>query len=573
MALPLQFLDDVRDRLTLSEIVRRRVPLGRKGRKWAACCPFHKEKTPSFFVDDEKGFYHCFGCGKHGDHINFLMENDGLGFLEAVKELADQAGLQMPRLQPEEAERAKAQKGLSDVMELVTKFYEVSLRAPAGQAARSYLNSRGIGAETVETFRLGFAPQGELIAAMAQRGVEPRVLVELGLLRQYDDRPHPVEMFRNRLMFPITDRQRRVVAFGGRLLGPGEPKYLNSPETPLFTKGRLLYGLAQAQRAALDAKELIVAEGYMDVLALSKAGLAQAVAPLGTAVTEDQLRLLWKLVPTPTFALDGDRAGRAAALRTMDRALPLLQPGRSLRFAWLPNGEDPDSLLKSRGMGALTPLLDAAIPLSDLLWQKHFEPKPETPEVRAGAWKALLKELEHLRDKTLVATFTADYQARFEAAFGVRQIAPVAPVRHDERRVRKPYQAALQDASPNLRSEDLRRGEEEALLTLMLARPDIALDAIGDPGEYQLSDPDANKLFERLFDCAVRLPNLDKQSVATYVRDVGLGATLAKFDSKSMRTIAGIMDTELNEQELSAKVKDIWGTLAAPARRARPCLR
>ena len=577
MAFPPQFLDDVRDRLTLSEIVGRRVPLKRKGREWTACCPFHQEKTPSFFVNDEKSFYHCFGCGKHGDHIGFLMESDGLSFLEAVKELADQAGLKMPEMRPEDAEKAEARKSLSEIMELVTKFYEVSLRAPAGQGARSYLENRGIRAETVKKFRLGFAPQGELIPAMAQRGVEVAALVELGLLRQYEDRPNPVEVFRDRLMFPITDRQGKVVAFGGRLLGPGEPKYLNSPETQLFAKGRLLYGLAQARRAALDAKEVIVAEGYMDVLALSQAGLSQAVAPLGTAVTEDQLRLLWKLVPTPTFALDGDRAGRAAAMRAVDRALPLLQPGLSLKFTWLPDGEDPDSLLKSRGLGALTPLLDGAAPLSDLLWQQHFEPPPETPEARAGAWKTLLKDLERLSDDTLRATFAADYEARFEATFGVRQIAQTTVPRRDYSRSwppkRKPYQAAMQDASRDLSSHTVLRSAEGALLTLMLAQPQIALDAIGDPGEYQLSDPAANALFQQLFVCAVRLPTLDRDGVTTHVRDAGLGATLAQFDTKSMRTIAGITDTELSEQEFSAKVMDIWGTLTAPAKRAKPRLR
>lgn len=577
MAFPSQFLDDVRDRLTLSDIVGRRVPLKRKGREWTACCPFHQEKSPSFFVNDEKAFYHCFGCGKHGDHFRFLMESDGLSFLESVKSLADEAGLSMPEMHPEDMERAKARKSLSEVMELVTKFYEVCLRAPEGEASRRYLDARGIRAETVKKFRLGFAPQGALVEAMAQRDVSQETLIQLGLLRVYEDRPTPVEVFRDRLMFPITDRQGHVVAFGGRILGKGEPKYLNSPETELFSKGRLLYGLAQARRAALDSRELIIAEGYMDVIALSQAGMAQAVAPLGTAVTEDQLRLLWKLVPTPTFALDGDKAGRGAATRAVERALPLLKPGLSLKFAWLPEGEDPDSLIRTRGLTALTPILDGASALSDVLWRHHFDPLPQTPEARAGVWQALIKDLDRLTDETVKATFAAEYEARFEADFGIRHIAQVSGVAPKQafqfRKPSKYHSKSEMKWSGDLRHPIQSSLAEDCLLTLLIYDPVITLDLIGEPGSYTFANPAHNDLFQFIFVAALRLPTLDKDALLSHVRDAGYGPTIAQFDTGSMRTKAGLKGPELSEQEFSAKVTDVWGKLTSPTRRAMPRLR
>ena len=311
-------------------------------------------------------------------------------------------------------------------------------------------------------------------------------------------------------------------------------------------------------------------------LALAQAGLAQTLAPLGTAVTEDQLRLLWRLVPTPTFALDGDRAGRAAALRAVDRALPLLKPGLSLKFAWLPEGEDPDSLIKRRGLGALTPILQAATPLSEVVWQSHFDPRPATPEARAGAWQALVRDVERLSDATVRATFTAEYEARFEGDYGVRQLALPATERQEFRPWKKiPAYYRREDLrwSGDLRQPPNSLGLEHMLMTLLVDRPETTIAAIGDPGQVRLSDAKTNELFQLFFVSAVRLASLDKTTVHSHVREAGLGATLAQFDSNTMRTKAGICGTELSEQEFSTKVMDIWGKLAAPATRARPRLR
>lgn len=579
MGFPPQFLDDIRARLTLSDIVGRHVALKRKGREWTACCPFHKEKTPSFFVNDEKGFYHCFGCGMHGDHIGFLIESQGLSFMDSVKTLADEAGLTIPEMRPEEIEREKSRRSLNEVMELVTKFYEVTLRGPEGEVARTYLQSRGINADTVKKFRLGFAKDGALSAAMAQRNISEDTLIELGLLRRYDNRPKPVEVFRDRLMFPITDRQGNVNAFGGRLLGRGEPKYLNSPETALFKKGRQLYGLAQARRAAFDSKHVIVTEGYMDVIALSQAGLPQTVAPLGTAITEEQLMILWKLVPTPTLALDGDRAGRAAANRAISRALPILKPGLSLKFAWLPDGEDPDSLVSARGLNSFSGLIANALPLSEALWQAHFLPPPNTPEERAGSWHMLQKDLAQITDQTVRGAFSAEYEQKFANEFGIRNMAHQDTGakkfgrKGQDKKPLKRYEKIGLDRSYGLSVVGLRRANEAILITLLLNHPEWTLSAIGDPTSHQFSDPEMNKLIQSIFISAVRLPTLDKEAVHTHVRNAGLGATIAQFDTSSMRTKAGITDTQLSKEEFSAKVLDIWGKLTGPTSRPKPRLR
>ena len=329
MAFPPQFLDELRARLPVSEVVGRKVRLLRKGREHSGLCPFHNEKTPSFTVNDEKGFYHCFGCGAHGSVIDFAMETEGLSFPEAVEKLAGQAGLQVPQSSPEERERAKVRSTLYDVLEQVCDWYEDQLTRPGGRQAYDYLKQRGFTDETIGRFRLGFAPdgRGKLLQAMESRGIERRQLVEAGLIKLPEGGGDPRDYFFNRVMFPITDGRDRVIAFGGRILGDGQPKYLNSPETPLFHKGRNLYNYAMAREASKDAGTVIVAEGYTDVIALAQAGLPNAVAPLGTALTEEQIGLLWRIADEPVLCFDGDNAGERAALRAAERAMPILKPG------------------------------------------------------------------------------------------------------------------------------------------------------------------------------------------------------------------------------------------------------
>ena len=385
MAFPPGFLDELRNRISLSGLVGRRVKLTRRGREHAGLCPFHHEKTPSFYVVDDKNFFHCFGCGAHGDAIGFVMRADNLDFLEAVEKLAGEAGLAVPQATPEEREKAQRQKTLLETLEAAAAFYEARLWGPAGGRARDYLQARGLDPDTIRRFRLGWASEDRqaLRRALARDFPEP-LLLEAGLIHDPAD-GEPFDYFRGRVMFPIGDRAGRVIAFGGRVIADGQPKYLNSPDSPLFEKGRVLYGWSAARAAATNGRDAIVTEGYMDVITLHRAGFPSAVAPLGTALTEFQLHELWRLGPEPVLCFDGDAAGQRAALRALHRALPLLRPGYSLRFAALPSGEDPDTLIRRGRHSVFEQALAAARPLADMLWESEVRGTPrDTPERLAG---------------------------------------------------------------------------------------------------------------------------------------------------------------------------------------------
>jgi DNA primase len=421
MSLTPQFLDELRARTSLSTLIGRQVKLQRAGREWKACCPFHQEKTPSFTVNDEKGFYHCFGCGAHGDAIRFMTEARGLSFMDAVKELAGSAGLEVPAPDRRAQERAERASSLYDVMEAAARWFADQLAGIEGSAARTYLERRGIDHATAARFGFGFAPdsRAKLKTALAGHGMDK--LIDAGLLIAVEGEAgapvkEPYDRFRGRLMIPIRDQRGRVIAFGGRILGEGEPKYLNSPDTPLFDKGRTLFNLDRAGPASRTAGRLLLAEGYMDVIALDQAGIGEAVAPLGTAVTEGQLERMWKLAPSPILCFDGDAAGQRAAVRAALRALPHIGPGRSLAFVTLPPGQDPDDLLKSRGRPALEALIEKAEPLVDRLWQHELAAEPlDTPERRAGLRRRLLDHASAIGDADVRAEYRSELLRRFES--------------------------------------------------------------------------------------------------------------------------------------------------------------
>lgn len=384
MSLSPQFLDELRARTTLSTLIAKSVKLTRAGREFKGCCPFHQEKTPSFYVNDDKGFYHCFGCSAHGDAIRWLTDQRGLAFMDAVKELAQAAGLDLPAPDPRAAARAVRAKGLHEAMADAARWFAEQLNGIEGAEARALLDKRRISPETARAFSLGFAPdaRGKLRAALKDYG--DALLVEAGLLIQVEDK-EPYDRFRGRLMIPIRDTRGRVIAFGGRVIGAGEPKYLNSPDTPLFDKGRTLYNLDRAAPAARKAGRLIVVEGYLDVIALAQAGIDEAVAPLGTALTEMQLELLWRHVDVPLVCLDGDSAGQKAAIRAAQRAVAKLAPGKSLAFVTLPDGKDPDDLVREGGAPAFAAATQTTRPLIRVLYDaERSQTRPETPEGRAA---------------------------------------------------------------------------------------------------------------------------------------------------------------------------------------------
>ncbi|WP_127114154.1 DNA primase [Shimia sediminis] len=410
MSLPPGFLDELRTRTSLTQVVGRKVMWDArksnqgKGDMWAPC-PFHQEKTASFHVDDRKGFYYCFGCHAKGDAISFVQETENVGFMEAIRILADEAGMQMPERDPRAQEKADKRTQLVDVMEQAVQFFRLQLKTGAGAAARDYLEGRGLGEAARDRWEIGFAPDSweALTEHLKGKNVSPDLILACGLSRPSTRGGNPYDTFRNRIIFPIRDARGRCIAFGGRAMDPNDnAKYLNSPETELFDKSRSLFNHGPAREAAGKGQPLIVAEGYMDVIALAEGGFGAAVAPLGTAITENQLQLLWRIAPEPIIALDGDKAGLRAAMRVIDSALPMLEAGKSLRFALMPEGQDPDDLIRAKGAGGVQKVLDAAMPMVDLLWQREIEGKVfDSPERKAALDKTLREKLMLIRDPSI----------------------------------------------------------------------------------------------------------------------------------------------------------------------------
>lgn len=428
MTLTPAFLDELRARTSLSTLIGRTTKIQKAGREYKACCPFHNEKTPSFTINDEKGFYHCFGCGAHGDAIRWMTDQRGLPFMEAVKELAQAAGMDVPAPDPRAAKRAEAARGLHDVMAAAQSFFEDQLGGIDGAGARAYLQERGISDQTRRAFGFGYAPDSRGKLKTALRDFGDPMLIEAGLLIDPDGDRDPYDRFRSRLMLPIRDIRGRVIAFGGRILGQGEPKYLNSPDTPLFDKGRTLYNIERASPASRRTGRIIVVEGYMDVIALAQAGFEDAVAPLGTALTEDQIARLWQMSDVPLLCFDGDSAGQKAAFRAATRALPLLQPGMSLAFATLPAGQDPDDLIRAEGPSAMDTIFKIAEPLVDRLWNHERAAAPlDTPEQRAGFKQRLSALTQQIAHPDIRAHYNRAFKERYDALFFSRPDQAGAP--------------------------------------------------------------------------------------------------------------------------------------------------
>lgn len=418
MALSPQWLDELRARVTLSSVVRRTTKLQKAGREWKACCPFHSEKTPSFYVNDEKGFYHCFGCQAHGDVIRWMTDQRGLAFMDAVKELAAEAGLELPAPDPMAARKAEQRAGLHDVMAAAQEWFRAQLDTPQGAAAREYLKSRRFDGHTLDRFGFGYAPNSRnaLKEALGRYG-EP-MLVEAGLLIEVEERD-PYDRFRDRLTIPIHDARGRVIGFAARILDTGRkdaPKYLNSPDTPLFDKGRTLFNLHRAAPASRKSGRIVVVEGQMDAIALAAAGIDEAVAPMGTALTEPQIEMLWRLCDKPILCFDGDAAGRRAAIKAATRALPLLRPGHSLLFVTLPAGMDPDDVLRSAGMQEIDRLLAEPASLLDMLWQHERDTTPLTsPEDKARLKERLIAHAEAIQHPDIRSLYRRELLDRFSA--------------------------------------------------------------------------------------------------------------------------------------------------------------
>jgi DNA primase len=506
MAFPPRFLDELRQRVSLAEIVGRRVKLTRRGREYIGLCPFHKEKSPSFNAVEDKGFYHCFGCGAHGDVIGFVMQTESLSFPEAVEQLARQAGLDVPQESREERERAAREATLQGAVDAACAFFEKMLHGPEGREARAYLERRGLDEATIRRFRLGYAPDGrDLLKRALAKQIPETLLIEAGLLRRPEGGGETYDYFRDRVIFPIGDRRGRVIAFGGRVMGEGQPKYLNSPDTPLFQKGRVLYGWALARAAAAKDPSAIVVEGYMDVIGLHRAGFATAVAPLGTALTEAQIEELWRLAPEPILCFDGDAAGQRAAGRALTRALPILKPGFSLGFATLPSGEDPDSLILHHGAAAMRQILDRARPLAEVLWSLETAKPMDTPERRAALEKRLEQHVRLIAERSVQEHYRNFFREKLAATFGARR-GPMGgrPAHAKWPANRRPGERAKftrfgappfgRETAPAGDPGLLTRRREEVMLALILNHPFLLSEIEEDLVAIELAAPDLDRL-------------------------------------------------------------------------------
>jgi len=542
MNFPPQFLDEIRQRVPVSDVVGRRVPLKRAGRELVGLSPFKKEKTPSFTVNDEKGFYHCFASGEHGDVFTFLMKMEGLSFPEAVERLAGQAGLAMPVQSPQEAERYKRQTTLMDCLAAAAEWYEAQLRSDAGAMARDYVRRRGLRQETVKSFHIGYAPNSRtaLKEAMLARRFTEAQLVESGMLIKPEDGGQTYDRFRNRLMFPIRDRQGRVVAFGGRALdADARAKYLNSPETPLFHKGHLLYNLDKARKAAQTSRRVIVVEGYMDVIGLAQGGFPDAVAPLGTALTAEQIAELWRLADEPVLCFDGDSAGIKAAFRAVERVLPILQPGKSLMFAYLPQGEDPDSLVKSEGPRAMQTVLDGARPLSDVVWDMLMEShRTDTPERRSGFEKALFGTINTIRDDGVKASYREAMRQRLRRHFSPQ---PSGWGKAASRRFTPPpVSMALKNSLVAISGKDAQTIREAVIVMTVINHPALLEQHSELFSELHFHSPHLDKLRSLIIPIFADDSGLESEALGPYLKDRGCEDLLNRLEALA----GGRSDTE-----------------------------
>jgi DNA primase len=542
------FLDEIRDRVPISSLIGQRVSWDRRKTNasrgdWWACCPFHGEKSPSFHCEDRKGRYHCFGCGVTGDHFRFLTELDGLSFPEAVERVAEMAGVPLPARDPVSEQREKDRASLTDVMEMATSFFEQKLQAAEGARARAYLRERGLAPATQAAFRLGYAPDGRnaLKEFLAAKGVEKAQIDACGLT-VFEDVPVSFDRFRDRIMFPIPDSRGRIIAFGGRAMSADVPaKYLNSPETELFHKSNVLYNFARARKALGRDGTVIAVEGYMDVIALAQAGIEGAVAPLGTALTENQLDLLWRMSPEPVLCFDGDQAGLKAALRAADLALPAVQPGRSVRFALLPDGKDPDDLVRAEGAGAFRAVLAEARPLADMIWARETAGHVfETPERKAELERTLRDVTARIRDESVRFHYQQDMRERVKAFFGPaveraqqnrrrdrQQGGPGSrPPRTGGAAARLPVSDSLTRSALVKRASGTMSLREAAIVVALVNHPALAEEYFEHAEFLELTHPDLKALHAALLDAMAHDAANSRADVVATLRKAGHGERL-----------------------------------------------
>ncbi len=550
--IPPRFMQELRDRLTLSEVVGRHVKITRAGREFKACCPFHHEKSPSFYINDDKQFYHCFGCQAHGDVVEFTMRHNNLTFIEAVESLAAQAGMQVPKASPQDVERSRKEKDLYVLMDEAAGWFQKRLYESSCADALTYMRDRGVSEELLGGFRIGFAPaDGQALPRYLKgQGFSESQMIEAGVARASNRGGEAYSFFRDRIMFPVPDRRGRVVAFGGRVLpehlrplAPGEskpPKYINSSETVLFRKGEMLFGEPQARQAAHDGLPLIVVEGYLDVMAAFSAGYRGALAPMGTALTEAQITSLWKMIPgeekIPVLCFDGDDAGRRAASKAVERILSLLQPNHSIRIAFLPNGQDPDSLIKAQGKSAFDAVIDSAMNLVDFIWLHHTVGKTfETPEAQAGLNQTLEKDVLAIPDRNVQHYYREALRQKLRASFAPPRRSPVS-TGYGQRPSGKSVVHPVPMRRPGF-AED--RTSILVLLACAINHPALFDSIEDDLGHLDIPDPRFAAFRQAILQALGQSPHLDSAALRHHLEQEGYAAEIVAVLSDLVYTHAG----------------------------------
>ena len=558
MAVTPEFIEEMLGRITLSDIVGKRVKLVRKANRFNGLCPFHNEKTPSFYVNDSDGFYHCFGCNANGDAISFLRESEGLEFIEAVKQLSSLAGMEMPQREPVDTEAAKRRLTALELLETAACFYQRHLDQPDGKYALQYLEDRGLTAEMRQEFRLGYAPKSGLYASLQQREFPADLMHRLGVIGRSDRDGSIYDYFRNRVMFPIENRQGKVIAFGARAMGDAQPKYLNSPDGPSFNKGSVVYGWSQARSRVRQGLPLVIVEGYMDVIAVSASGIAGALAPLGTAMTEQQIQLVWKLHKEPILCFDGDSAGQKAAMRALERILPLLEPSRNVRFAMMAEGQDPDDLLTAEGPDGLARVLAGAVSLIDMLWAQKLREygldRPDSqPTQRAAFWtdiRQMGRNIVHNQTRTAflddieyrIGTMRASYrQSQYgQPNFGKKGVLPSM--------MRSPK-----------RPQTGRIIQHKAILALLIAFPEH-LSIYAEPVvAIHMEDETLSELKNLLISQMINDPDLDAEAIRHHLKSSGFCDLLDDLFSADMTARFGMSVDKLSSEKAGELLAELLG--------------
>ena len=530
MFLPPSFLDEIRDKVSLSALIGRKVKLTRRGHEYTGLCPFHREKTPSFTINEEKGFYHCFGCGAHGDVISYLVEAEKMPFIEAIEHLAAMAGLKMPEATPEQRKLESERSSLTAIMEEACTFFQEQLFSLAGTRAKNYLIKRGISGSVAKQFRLGYAPNGSALTQhLEAKGFDLKICQKLGLVARSQDTGRYHDYFYDRVMFPILDRRKRVIAFGGRMMEKGEPKYLNSPETALFHKGEQLYALPHAIDTIRRENQAILVEGYMDVIALHSAGFTGAVAPLGTALTENQIRILWQSCDEPLICFDGDGAGQKAAIRALYRALPVLAPGKSLRFVTLPNPYDPDDMIRKKSPDAFRQLLLEAQNFADVLWQNLRDSYAvDTPEKQALFEQKVKETVSKIQNLDVRAYYQNDFKNRLWKLFrrgagkGTKKNVKTGPIH-----------------VPVAGSQDMKM-----MLAYLISYPEVAETFMDSVLTMPVVDQDLRKLLEQISTFLLERDDWTADEISEKIGPAGVSLLSRELEMirKSGRTTAEVTD-------------------------------